>query len=85
MGQFSAGALRERMDDCIPATQFAGSGAMRKLPEISVRPRIGELLDHATELKKLYGKWPSFIYLFIATLWTPSLAAAAYLTVHFIR
>lgn len=40
-----------------------------KLPLI--RPGLGELLDHVPVLVKAYGKWPSYVYLFVISLWTP--------------
>jgi hypothetical protein len=48
---------------------------MRKLPLI--RPGLGELLDHVPVLVKAYGKWPSYVYLFVMSLWTPLVVTAA--------
>ena len=46
---------------------------MPKTPRISIKIGVGELLRHVPTLVKAYGKWPSYIYLFVATLWTPLL------------
>lgn len=42
-----------------------------------IRPGLGELLDHVPVLVKAYGKWPSYVYLFAISLWTPFVVAAA--------
>jgi hypothetical protein len=51
-----------------------GFETMRKLP--LMRPGLGELLDHVPVLVKAYGKWPSYVYLFVMSLQTPSMAVA---------
>jgi hypothetical protein len=53
---------------CTFAKQPVGLKAMRKLPLI--RPRLGELLHHVPILVKAYGKWPSYVYVFVVSLWT---------------
>jgi hypothetical protein len=54
---------------CTPSKRDVGLRDMRKLPLI--RPGLGELLDHVPVLVKAYGKWPSYVYLFVISLWTP--------------
>jgi hypothetical protein len=54
---------------CTASKRDVGLRDMRKLPLI--RPGLGELLDHVPVLVKAYGKWPSYVYLFVVSLWTP--------------
>ncbi|MDA9525418.1 hypothetical protein XI06_35185 [Bradyrhizobium sp. CCBAU 11434] len=60
---------------CTHSKRDVGLKVMRKLPLI--RPGLGELLDHIPMLVKAYGKWPSYVYLFVMSLWTPLVVAAA--------
>lgn len=40
---------------------------MRKIPRKAAQPGLGELLQHVPILVKAYGKWPSYVYLLLAT------------------
>ncbi|MGM4905904.1 hypothetical protein AB8B21_07515 [Tardiphaga sp. 866_E4_N2_1] len=55
----------------------AGCGIKGDAEVTLIRPGLGELLDHVPVLVKAYGKWPSYMYLFVMSLWTPLLVTAA--------